>query len=91
MGGMSLSSQQPQPCQYDLGPYTRAGATASTYVGGTTGVLDGEAQGGFYGDVTGRLGWTWGPALIYAKGGFAWLNADLKMREFVFDSTYNIC
>jgi outer membrane immunogenic protein len=24
------------------------------------------------GSVTGRLGYTWGPALLYAKGGFAW-------------------
>jgi outer membrane immunogenic protein len=24
------------------------------------------------GSVTGRFGYTWGPALIYAKGGFAW-------------------
>ncbi len=32
--------------------------------------------GGFYGDVTGRLGYAWGNALLYAKGGFAWLNSD---------------
>jgi opacity protein-like surface antigen len=30
--------------------------------------------GGFYGDVTGRLGYAWGSALLYAKGGFAWLD-----------------
>jgi outer membrane immunogenic protein len=24
------------------------------------------------GSVTGRIGYTWGPALVYAKGGFAW-------------------
>ena len=24
------------------------------------------------GSVTGRLGYTWGPALVYAKGGYAW-------------------
>jgi outer membrane immunogenic protein len=24
------------------------------------------------GSVTGRIGYTWGPALLYAKGGFAW-------------------
>jgi outer membrane immunogenic protein len=24
------------------------------------------------GSVTGRFGYTWGPALLYAKGGFAW-------------------
>ena len=48
--------------------------------------FDGDSQGGFYGDVTGRLGWTWGPALLYAKGGFAWLNADLRLKESVMDT-----
>ena len=24
------------------------------------------------GSVTGRIGYTWGPALLYAKGGYAW-------------------
>jgi outer membrane immunogenic protein len=26
------------------------------------------------GSVTGRIGYTWGPALLYAKGGYAWKN-----------------
>ena len=29
------------------------------------------------GSVTGRIGYTWGPALVYAKGGYAWRNNDL--------------
>src|SRR5262245_43046563 len=29
------------------------------------------------GSVTGRIGYTWGPALLYAKGGYAWRNNDL--------------
>ncbi|MDE2378300.1 outer membrane protein [Bradyrhizobium sp.] len=29
------------------------------------------------GSVTGRLGYTWGPALVYAKGGYAWRNNGL--------------
>jgi outer membrane immunogenic protein len=29
------------------------------------------------GSVTGRLGWTWGPGLLYVKGGWAW--ADNKL------------
>ena len=29
------------------------------------------------GSITGRLGYTWGPALLYAKGGYAWRNNDL--------------
>jgi len=32
------------------------------------------------GSVTGRLGYTWGPALLYAKGGFAWRNNDLGVN-----------
>ena len=28
------------------------------------------------GSVTGRLGYTWGPALVYAKGGYAWRGND---------------
>ncbi len=36
---------------------------------------------GFYGDVTGRLGYTWGSALLYIKGGFAWLNTNLAAHE----------
>jgi len=27
------------------------------------------------GSVTGRLGYTWGPALLYAKGGYAWADS----------------
>jgi outer membrane immunogenic protein len=30
------------------------------------------------GSVTGRLGWTFGPGLIYAKGGWAWANQELS-------------
>jgi outer membrane immunogenic protein len=26
--------------------------------------------------VTGRLGYTWGPALLYAKGGYAWRDSN---------------
>src|SRR3954453_11812075 len=29
------------------------------------------------GSVTGRIGYTWGPALLYAKGGYAWRNGGL--------------
>ena len=27
------------------------------------------------GSVTGRLGYTWGPAMLYAKGGYAWADS----------------
>ncbi len=36
---------------------------------------------GFYGDVTGRLGWTWGPWLLYGKGGLAVLDAKLNVSD----------
>jgi opacity protein-like surface antigen len=38
-----------------------------------------KVDGGFYGDITGRVGYTWGSSLLYAKGGFAWLNADVSI------------
>jgi outer membrane immunogenic protein len=38
-----------------------------------------KVDGGFYGDITGRLGYAWGNSLLYAKGGFAWLNVDINM------------
>lgn len=40
----------------------------STFPLGTT-VTGGSDQ---LGSVTGRIGYTWGPALLYAKGGYAW-------------------
>ena len=36
---------------------------------------------GFYGDVTGRVGWAWGPWLIYGKGGLAVLEATTNVRD----------
>ncbi len=38
-------------------------------------------SGGFYGDVTGRLGYSFGPALLYAKGGSAWFEGDAKVHS----------
>jgi opacity protein-like surface antigen len=46
--------------------------------------------GGFYGDVTGRLGYVWGSALIYAKGGFAWLNTNFQVDEILTDGHGNV-
>jgi len=36
---------------------------------------------GFYGDLTGRLGYAWGGFLAYAKGGFAFLDASANLAE----------
>ncbi len=46
-----------------------------------------KSEGGLYGDVTGRVGLAWGPALFYAKGGFAWLNDSLKASSQIVDAT----
>lgn len=54
------------------------------YTFGTPAMMDMNNNGGFYGDVTGRLGYGWNNVLVYAKGGFAWLNYNLQMRESFF-------
>ncbi len=85
LGGMSLSD------------HMRAHTSTSyadqwgNWYNGSSALMDGGSQGGFYGDVTGRLGWTWGPAMIYAKGGFAWLDASLKMNESIWDTSGQMC
>ncbi|WGD55852.1 porin family protein [Bradyrhizobium sp. CB1650] len=33
------------------------------------------------GSVTGRVGYTWGPTLLYAKGGYAWRNNNLTVTS----------
>lgn len=52
--------------------YSWAGSTnnGAIFPGGT--IV--SAHSGDIGSVTGRLGYTWGPALLYAKGGYAWRN-----------------
>ena len=52
-----------------------------------TGAIAIKTEGGFYGDVTGRLGYAWGPALLYGKGGFAWLDTTTKAGARVVDGT----
>jgi outer membrane immunogenic protein len=50
-------------------------------------------SGGFYGDITGRLGFVAGRALFYGKGGAAFLNADFnshytgRFAEFDFSNS----
>jgi outer membrane immunogenic protein len=46
--------------------------TAVLFPGGTQ-ITDKNNQ---IGSVTGRFGYTWGPALLYAKGGFAWRDSN---------------
>ncbi|MBR1124233.1 porin family protein [Bradyrhizobium lablabi] len=43
------------------------------FPGGTLVTANGADQ---IGSVTGRVGYTWGPALLYAKGGYAWRDGN---------------
>ena len=36
---------------------------------------------GFYADVTGRVGWAWGPWMLYGKGGLAVLQATTNLAD----------
>ena len=83
LGGMSLNGNGRANGNTSWGNNTALGIAAGQNWS-TPVAFDGNAQGGFYGDVTGRLGWTWGPALLYAKGGFAFLNASLHQKESVY-------
>jgi outer membrane immunogenic protein len=42
---------------------------------------------GLYGDATGRLGFVWGPALLYGKGGWAFFNGQASTTAAGFTST----
>jgi outer membrane immunogenic protein len=66
----------------DLGVLDLSGSGATQLQGGRAPLTATySASGGFYGDITGRLGYAVGRTLFYAKGGAAFLNAD-------FDSHY---
>src|SRR5712675_2654223 len=43
------------------------------FPGGTLVTTNNSSQ---LGSVTGRVGYTWGPALLYAKGGYAWRDGN---------------
>ncbi len=72
-----------------IGGNNERGATTVTYNkwGGIRNVLGVKIteNGGFAGDFTGRLGYTWGNWMLYAKGGFAWFNPDLQATTTVWD------
>jgi len=60
------------------------------FPGGTLVTQDNHALG----SVTGRLGYTWGPALLYAKGGYAWrdnnnIGVSLASAPVAFATTGN--
>ena len=42
---------------------------------------------GYFGTVRGRLGYAWGPALLYVTGGFAWANVKDDFTEYNTDGS----
>lgn len=40
-----------------------------------------STNSGFFGDITGRLGYACGPALIYVKGGYVYVDGDITVAE----------
>ena len=75
-GNKTLSGDQClQPC-WCIFPYT--------------GTANSNLSTGFYGDVTGRLGWAWGPWMLYGKGGLAVLEAKTGANDQVYSTTSTI-
>jgi outer membrane immunogenic protein len=48
---------------------------------GTGDIIRSGIESGFYGDVTGRLGYAFGPALLYGKGGFAFTEGPISNTD----------
>ena len=71
-----------------IGGIMSGGATAVTYdargIRDVLGVRVTE-NGGFAGDLTGRVGYAWCNWMVYAKGGFAWFNPDLHGTATIWD------
>ncbi len=63
------------------------GVTHTPYIApvGTPFTATFKENGGFAGDVTGRLGYAWGNWMLYAKGGFAWFNPQLSAKATAYD------
>ncbi len=72
-----------------FGGNNERGATAVSYnkKGAISSVLGVRVTqgGGFAGDLTGRLGYTWRNWLLYAKGGFAWFSPNLQGTATIWD------
>ena len=72
----------------EIGGNNERGGTAVTYdargIRNVLGVRLTE-NGGFAGDLTGRLGYAWSNWMLYAKGGFAWFSPNLQGTATVWD------
>jgi outer membrane immunogenic protein len=65
--------------EVDLGGVDLSGSrTVQLQGGGDPLSVKYSTSGGFYGDITGRLGYAVGRTLIYAKGGAAFVNVDFN-------------
>jgi outer membrane immunogenic protein len=68
----------------DIGALALANSLADP--GSSLGEVD-SINNGWYGDATGRLGFVWGPALLYGKGGWAYFNGQGSTTAVGFTST----
>jgi opacity protein-like surface antigen len=71
-----------------IGGNNERGATAVTYdARGICNVLGVRVteNGGFAGDLTGRVGYAWCNWMVYAKGGLAWFSPDLQGTATIWD------
>ena len=67
--------------EVDLGGLDTGASGSYTDPNNTNRTIFVKSAGGFYGDITGRLGLTFGNALIYAKGGFALFTGNVRVTD----------
>jgi opacity protein-like surface antigen len=65
----------------DLGGMDAGASGSFVDPGNKSRILYVSSQGGFYGDITGRAGFSLGNALIYAKAGFAFFTGGVKVSD----------
>ena len=64
-----------------IGPEIDIGGIGLSGSATEAGVAVGSVSSGFYFDITGRLGYAFGPALVYIKGGYAYYGGSLSVNE----------
>jgi opacity protein-like surface antigen len=64
------------------------GLSSSTREVGGLGAA-GAVNSGFYFDITGRLGYAWGPALVYIKGGYAYYGGSLSVNDGLASASHS--